>query len=478
MTPMRAGEGTDRWHRLAILALAGLVLLKATLLVWIGPLTSPDTGGYVEIADAMRSGAYWGPLDLHDPATAPLIARAPGYPALLALARSVAGPAAFWVVAVLQGILGVIAVVKLYGFAATLLRSPLAALLVAAAYATGLPLVLDQTMLTDGAYASLLAIFLCTLGGPALCRTPVSGRAALAIGLLPAGALLLRETTLVVVPMLPVIAWFVVMSRSRALPRLGVLVSLFLPLAAVYGGVSAFNETRTGAAFLSTGLRTALLVPPVQMQARGAPAFDTEQPTVRVLREEIGDFRNENIYAAVARAERRLGLTPVAMAAAIRAFFFRSVAAYPRTYAAVVLSELRPRYFALSVTPAASLGTLIASRDGTLVAVSQSVPAAAVGRLVTLGLYGMNALIAGACWLAMVIGLPAAALRRGCRGIGPDLALLLALAACHIGLLLLYALVHIEARYLVAVQFVPPLALAWLLLAWAQPPRLIRSIAG
>lgn len=469
---MRSGEGSGTQHRTAVLALAGLVLLKAALLLWIGPLTSPDTSGYVDIADAMRSGHYWGPLDLHDLADAPLVARAPGFPALLVLGQAVAGPAAFWLVAVLQSALGVIAAVTLYGFAAALLRRHLAALLVAAAYATGLPLVLDQTMLTDGLYASLLVIFLCALGRHAARRAPVSNGLALGLGLLPAAALLIRESTpQVTVAMLPVLLCFAVAVRARLLPRLGILALLLLPLLATYGVVSAFNEARTGSAFLSTGLRTALLVPPVQMQARGAPVFDTDDPVVQVLRAEIGDFHNENIYAAVARAEQRLGMAPVAMAAAIRALFFRSVAAYPGTYAAVVLSEMRPRYFALSVAPAASIGTLIASRAGELVSVSESIPSEGAGRYLTLGLYGLTAAAGGLCWLAMVFGLGGLAIARTRKGIGPDLMLLLAFTVCHLGLLLLYALVHIEARYLVAVQFVPPLALAWLVLVWQNRHR-------
>ena len=469
MSPMRAADGTGTQRRTATLALVGLVLLKAALLVWIGPLTSPDSGGYVAIADAMRSGVYWGPLDLHDPATAPLIARAPGYPALLAAAEALAGPAANWLVVAVQGVLGVVAAAALYGFAAALLRSRIAALLVAAAYASGLPLVLDQTMLTDGAYASLLVIFLCAMGRLAIRRARVSYGTVLAMGLIPAAALLLRESTpQVVVAMLPVIACFVYAVRPRTLPRLAALALLVLPLMTVNSVVSVLNEARTGSAFVSTGMRTALLVPLVQMQARGAPVFDADDPTIRVLREEIGEWRNERIYRAVERAEQRLNMTPVAMSKAVQAFFLRSIAAYPGPYAAVVLSELRPRYFALSVAPAASLGTLVASRDGELVSVRQSIPAGGAGRLLTLGAYGATALVAGACWLAMAIAVPGLAAARMRRGIGPDLALLLALVAFHVGLLLLYALVHIEARYLVAAQLVPPLALAYLALAWRR----------
>jgi hypothetical protein len=80
----------------------------------------------------------------------------------------------------------------------------------------------------------------------------------------------------------------------------------------------------------------------------------------------------------------------------------------------------------------------------------------------TLFIYGATALLGGVCWIAMAAGLPIAAALRARRGIGIGLLLLLALAAFHLALLLLFALVHVEARYLMAAQFVPPLALAYL----------------
>lgn len=455
---------------LALAALIALILLKLALLLAIGPLTSPDTGGYAAIADAMRHGGYWGRLDLHATNSALLTARAPGYPALLALAHRVAGTSGAWLLALLQIALGVAAAVALHGFARALLGNAVAALLVTAAYATSLPLVLDQTLLTDGPYASLMVIFLAHLGRCAIQRTRVPSRTILLLGLLPAAGLLLREsTTQVMVTVLPLIACFLYAVRPGVLPRLAVFILLLLPLAAVNAGVSAFNAARSGASFLSTGLRTALLVPLVQMEARGAPVFQADDPVVRALRQEIKEWRNAVIYDAVTRTEQRLGITPVEMAKDVRGFFLRSIAAYPGVYASVVLTELRPRYFALSVAPAASLGTLIASRGGALVSVSQSIPTAGAGRLLTLGVYGATALVAGLCWLAMVPGLPLLALARARRGFALDIAVLLALAAFHVGLLLLYAMVHIEARYLIPAEFVPPLALAYLLLAWRRP---------
>ena len=464
-------DGTEP-RTLALFGLGALILLKLALLVAIGPLTSPDTSGYAAIADAMRHGGYWGRLDLHAPNGALLTARAPGYPALMALTGWLAGPSGPWLLAAMQVAVGILAVCTLHGFARALLGNAAAALLVAGAYATGLPLVLDQTLLTDGPYASLLVIFLSLLGRFAIGGTHIRYRTVLLIGMLPAAGMLLRElTTQVMVTILPLIACFAFAVRRAVWPRLAAAAVLILPLAAVSAGVSAFNAERTGASFYTAGLRTALLVPLVQMQARGAPVFQADDPTVRALRQEIKEWRNEAIYAAVTRTERCLGITPVEMSNRVRAFFLRSIAAYPGVYATLVLSELRPRYFALSVAPAASLGTLIASHDGALVSVSGSIPEGTAGRLVTLAAYGATALAAGLCWIAMAAGLPLLALQRARHGIDVDLAVLLALTACHLGLLLLYAMIHIEARYLVATQIVPPLALAYLVLAWTRRRR-------
>jgi hypothetical protein len=450
-------------------ALAALIGLKLALLLWIGPLTSPDIGGYTAIAKAMCSGVYWGPLDLSDPEAAGITARAPGFPALLALAGRLAGASADWLVALAQIGLGIAAAAALYRFALTLLDNRLAALLVAAAYATGLPLVLDQTLLTDGAYASLIVLFLSLMGTVAASHARVDYAVVLLIGMLPAAGLLLRESTSqAMVALLPAVACFAWAARAGLPSRLAVIAALIVPLAATGATVSAFNAWRTGTPFYTSGLRTALLVPLVQMQARGVPVFAADDPVVRVLAEEIGEWRNEAIYAAVPRAERRLGMTAMAMSDAVRALFLQSVSAHPGAYAALVVAELRPRYFALSVVPAASLGTLVASRAGELVSVAQSIPEGGVPRFFVLGAYGATAVIAAVAWLAMAAGLPALALWRARGGIDRRLTLLLALAAAHLGFFLLYAMVHIEARYLAAVQFIPPLALAYLILEWRR----------
>jgi hypothetical protein len=451
---------------LPICGLATLILVKAVLLAWIGPLTSPDTGGYAEIAEAMRSGVYWGAISLREEAAAPLTMRMAGYPGLLALAEWIAGASAFWVLAALQIGLGILATATLYRFAAALLGNPVAALLVAAAYATGLPLVLDQTILTDGIYASLLVIFLASMGRAAVRRAPLGLARIFVIGMLPTAAFLLREPTIqAMVVMLPAAGAFAFAVRSGVRGRMTAFAALMLPLLIAIAAYSDFNRARTGSAFLTTSVRTALLVPLVQMQAAGAPIFDTSDPLGLALKAEIKEWRNEEIYGAAPRAARQLGMTPVEMADAVREFFLRSVAGHPLAYARHVLSELRFRYFALSVAPAASLGTLAASHEGELVSVSESIPADGLLRLATLLAYGATAALGGICWLAMAAGLPILAATRARSGIHMELGFLLALAAFHLGLMLLFALVHIEARYLIAAQFVPPLALAYMALA-------------
>jgi hypothetical protein len=314
------------------------------------------------------------------------------------------------VVAALQIALGMAAAAALYRFAHALLGRPPPVLLVAAAYATGLPLVFDQTILTDGAYASILVIFLSLVGHAALRREPLGLGRIFALGLLPAAALMIREPTrMIILTMLPFLAVFAWVVRSSTRGRAAVFAAVLLPLVATAAAYSAFNLSRTGSAFLTTGLRTALLVPLVQMQARGAPVFDSDDPMARALKAEIKEWRNQAIYGAEVRAGRSLGMSAAEMTAGVQDFFLRSVAEHPLVYAEYVLSELRPRYFALSVSPAASLGTLVASRRGQLVSVLEAMNESGLPRAATLFIYGATALLGGVCWMAMAAGLPIAA---------------------------------------------------------------------
>lgn len=451
------------WQPRPLFALAALGVVKAGFLLWIGPLTSPDTGGYTSIADAMLSGAYWNAIDLHADGPASLTTRMAGYPAILALATRMTGAAALWAVAMLQIALGMAAAAALYRFANALLGRSLPALLVAAAYATGLPLVFDQTILTDGAYASILVIFLSLAGHAAVRRARLGIGRIFALGLLPAAALMIRETTpMVMLTMLPFLCLFACAVRSGMRESLAAFAAVVLPLLIAAAAYSEFNQSRTGSAFHTTGTRTALLVPLVQMQARGAPVFEGDDPLARALKAEIKEWRNQAIYGSEVRAAQRLGLSAVEMTDSVRGFFLTNITEHPLAYARYVLSELRPRYFALSVSPAASVGTLIASRRGELVSVVESIHESGLPRAATLFIYGATALLGGVCWLAMAIGLPVLAAVRRRRGIGIELKVLLCLAAGHLGVLLLFGLVHIEARYLIAVQAVPPLALAYL----------------
>jgi hypothetical protein len=453
------------WQPLPLCALAALGVVKVGLLLWIGPLTSPDTGGYTGVASAMQSGIYWGAIDLHGDFAAYTI-RMAGYPAILALANWRAGASAFWVVAALQIALGMTATATLYRFAHALIGRPLPALLVAAAYATGLPLVFDQTILTDGAYTSILVIFLSLAGHAALRRRPLGLGRIFAIGLLPAAALMIREPTrMIILTMLPFLAVFAYAVRSSTRERMAVLAAVLLPLAATAVAYSAFNLSRTGSAFLTTALRTVLLVPLVQMQARGAPVFDSDDPMAHALKAEIKEWRNQAIYGSEVRAARRLGLSAIEMTNSTRDFFLRSIAEHPLAYAEYVLSELRPRYFALSLAPAASLGTLVASRRGELISVIESEHETGFSQAAMLFIQGVTTYPGRLCWLAMAAGLPILAAFRARRGIDIGLALLLALTAFHLALMLLFALVHVEARYLMVAQFVPPLALAYLVMS-------------
>jgi len=447
-------------RRAALIGLVLLAALKLALLAVSGPLEAPDSNGYRAIAEHIAATPdWWRQLDFGAADAALLSGRMMGYPVLLALATWVVGPAAAgWAVCLVQAAAGLVSVVLLYRFTAVLLGRPSFALVLAGVYATSLPLTYDQALLSDGLYASLFVAFVSVLGRWAvLARRVPPGRLA-AVGLLPAAALLLRESAvyglLLLLPFVAVVAWRV---RDGWAARGVAVLLVCLPLFATQAAYGAWNAWRAGVSFMTSGLRTALMPPLVNMAAAGTPVFDAPEPLAAALAAELPRFENAAIYGAVAAAERRFGLTPVAMATEVRGLFFRSVARHPGAYLRYVVGELHPRYATLAVAPVASVGLIVASADRPLVAVSALVPAGGAARWAMLAGLGLSAALGGLCWLALVIGMPALLRSRP-----PGFGLMAGLWLYHLGLLGLFALVHIEARYLISAQMAPLLAAALL----------------
>lgn len=448
------------------LSLAGMLLLvlvgvKLASLAIYGPFRAPDTSGYLQIADILAASWDWtATVDLGTRQGALLSSRMLGYPAVIAVARAVFGAEWAYVVCAVQVLAGCLAVWMLYALTVRLIRDRTAALLVAAAYGTGLVMVYDQALLTDGLHASLLVVFIAGIGCLAGRRRDIW---LLLPGCAAAAALLLRESTLGMLGLLLPAALALAGGPDGDMRTRGrrIVVAL-LPVVMTAASYAGWNVYRTGKAFLTTGLAAASLIPVIHMRRMGALVFDADTPFEAGARRALSKWQTEEVYSAVASGSESADLDPLEAQRAARESLARAIREAPLAYLRHVVSELHPKYLVLSFVPFGSAAVLAGSSDGRLSSIGEARDRLRNGeRLTVLALLGISAVVALALWLGM-IAVALAVAQRWVRGRTPSTAELavLALAAFHVGLMLLYALVHTESRYLLAAQFVPPLAVA------------------
>jgi hypothetical protein len=282
--------------------LLGIIAIKLALLVWLGPIIAPDTVGYVAYSDAMLAGRKWlGDADLASSAVPITAFRMVGYPAYVALCREVAGSNWAWLVVSGQILLSLGAMTTLCA-----LRRPfglsfhgLAFLLVAVGTSTSLPL--DASVLSDSVNASLIVLAIAALLMAAFSPRELGVWPSLRIGLLLAMAFLARETMLYLwIPLLPLIVLAVRQpaGRTRAgLRSIAASTAVLLPLALVCSMYALWNSHRTGAAFITTGGQTAMLVPLVFAAKHDPTIFAGSTPLDRAARETLRRYDFSDVVA-------------------------------------------------------------------------------------------------------------------------------------------------------------------------------------
>lgn len=442
MSPPRPAE--TKPYFLAFLA---ILALKLALLALSGPILAPDTAGYRAYSDVMLAGTAW----LHDagisaqpmPTTA---FRMPGYPALIAAARLVAGGFWGWLLALLQIALSLVALFRLTCLRDKLGLSPAAMLFVLAAIATSSSLVLDAALLSDSFHASLVMLAVTGLLLAALEERPMGAASALGAGLLLAAAFLLREALIYLwLPLLPLL---VLAAGSRR--RLAVAALTLLPLAATITACNAWNKQRTGVAFVTTGSQTALLVPLLAAAAREPAIFAGDTPLDQAARQSNGraDFAtvldiNERLFAS-------WHLTAPEIAAAAYRHYFASWRAHPAAMARAVLAGLRLNQVFLLFRP------LDALREYRLWATGQPSQLGRWKELLadwrTWPLYLVTVLsrtISSAIFAAFLLVTPWRAWREGRRSAPARAGV--AVWLLYLGWYAIYAMVHVETRYMAPV---------------------------
>jgi len=464
--------------RTAFGALAALVLVKGYLVFGYGPLFAADTTFLEDYADVLLTSEDWHrTIDLSSPEGVHLAERMIGYPAIIAGAKLLFGGAWASAVVALQSLLSLLATVLLYRALVRLTRSARWALFGAFCYATSLPLIWDTFIFYDSVVGGLMTILASAVTLAMLREGPILPGEALALGLLGAVAFLVRDLTLVLLllfaPCLVYAAW---RRNHRRWIGIAAAIGLFLaPALIVQASYNAWNEARSGQTFVTSAARTALFVPLLRMAAMGDDVFSGDTDLERAARREIErpDFSKvlESRYAVVGpilkindTLRTEFGADIVQISKMIERFYIETVISHPLEMFRYAIAQIRPSLVRIFCQPVYGVTFFYEVRTEPLggdigrltrfhFLMDKGVADASIWPFLLLGAEALARVTAIAIGLSMILVLPVwsliALIRRTGRFAEFHVPILLAIVFA--GIVCLYALIHIEPRYLLAV---------------------------
>jgi len=290
---MSAADGsapqTSPSASLLVAALLLLLAFKVAVLATFGPTIAPDSRDYIGYADQILSGAFRH-VDLASDAIPLTLYRPIGYPAVVAAAKIIAPVHWAEAVVLFQFAVSLFATAMVYRLARCLGLGGWLGLGVAAAYATSLQFVVDQTIASDSLCASTLTIAACILAERAVRRAPPRPLPLLAAGALLAASFLMRDVIAFVALGLVPLALASVAGANGWPRRAAAFILVFVPLIGSYVGYVEWNRSRVGAAVVTTVAQWSLLDPLVRASRYDPTFFSGEDPIAQTGRRVARDF--------------------------------------------------------------------------------------------------------------------------------------------------------------------------------------------
>lgn len=445
----------------AALAVVGVATLAKLLivLVLVHPVlsTEGDAPGYFAFAQSMVGDGQWRhpPSWVGDPLPTFLI-RLAGYPLVMAAAMAVGGDHFVSVLLLVQIAVSTVALLVVIGLAAAVIGSRALRVVLAVAVCFGSPFLYDLIALSDGLYAALFTLVVFGIAGEIAGVWRLGLKALVVLGLLWGYSVLVRDAGLYFT-LLPLAGLLV---RGARVQRTAVFL---LPVAVILTAYAGFNQIRTGHYFLSVAGVVNYLYPVFRITETGtANPLDGDDP-VSVTYHRIGAQPDlAGMVATVAALMQDRQLNTLEAAALTKAKLADTIRRFPRAYARLVLVNLKLDKQAFNLTnPTYILNDLLAF--GPFVG-ARTMPGFqqtfrelrhhfSVGILLTFVATELFDLPSLALFALFAVGVPAAVLARALRGrpVTPPLWLALYLWLGYGGLVLAYASVHFEIRYMLPV---------------------------
>jgi hypothetical protein len=317
-------------------ALVLLLALKLAALITFGPTIVIDSRDYIGYADQILSGAFRH-VDLAGDAAIPYPPNDPqltlyrpiGYPAVVAAAKTITP--AHWATAVVlfQFAVSLCATARVYRLARCFELGRWVSLGVAAAYATSLQFVVDQTIASDSLCASTMTIATCILAEVALRRAPPRLPPALAAGAFITISFLMRDViALEVVGLMPLVAAAALAAQGWA-RRTAIFALTLLPLVGTYIGYMEWNRARIGAAVITTVPQWVLLDPLIRASQYDPTLFSGTSPIDQVGRRVVKNYTLDDSGEANRILHREYGWTAPQIAHEVTRAYFRAWIDHP-----------------------------------------------------------------------------------------------------------------------------------------------------
>jgi hypothetical protein len=343
---------------LLIAALLFLFALKLAALIGFGPTIVIDSRDYIGYADQILSGAFRH-VDLASDAAIPYPPNDPqltlyrpiGYPAVVAAAKIIAPFHWATTVVLFQFAVSLFATAMVYRLARSFGLGAWISLGVAAAYATSLQFVVDQTIASDSLCASTMTIAACILAQVALRQMPPRLPPLLAAGVLIAVSFLMRDViALEVLGLFPLIMAAAFSARGWTRGAAAFVLTL-LPLIGTYVGYMEWNRARIGDALITTVPQWVLLDPLVRASQYDPTLFAGTSPIDQVGRRVAKNYTLDDSGEANRILHREYGWTAPQIAHEVTRAYFRAWIDHPAAMIHHVLHFLTETQLHQAVRP-------------------------------------------------------------------------------------------------------------------------------